>query len=542
MGSKGDAHGDTENGKQEIPLRTPDHFTTAAGAKDSAAAFTGDRLSSLDNMFLLSESGCTHMHVAVTAIFESGPLTSRRGGIDHQRIRRYIDSRLHLIPRYRQRLAHFPLAGRPRWVDDDHFDLDYHVRHVGLPRPGSGRQLQWLVGSLKSQPLDRRKPLWETWIVEGLDNGRFALVTKAHHCMVDGMSGAALLEVLLQPEPAALPADAPPFLPRPLPPPIAILRDEMTRRLHAPLALASRLVRAPARVLQEAGHGLAAVAGLLPAGLHRASATPLNGPIGPHRRFDWLTMDLAAVKEIKNRLGGTVNDVVLATVTGAVRRFLLRRGVNVAGLDFRALVPVSMRRAAERETLGNRVAAWIVRLPIGEPDPRRRLAAVCEATLALKQSNQAAGTEILTAVSEWTGSALVSAAIQLAFLARPFNLVVTNVPGPQFPLYLLGARMLAVYPQVPLFTNQNLGVALFSYAGHLYWGFNADRDRMPDLHDFVHAVQSSFAELQRGARPTWNARRPCAPPGRGERAEAPAASILAANAGGPRSSPRPSSG
>ncbi len=469
------------------------------GGREQAPAPNSDRLSSLDNLFLLSENCCTHMHVAVTAIFEAGPLRSHKGGVDGEQIRDYIRSRLHLIPRYRQRLAHFPLAGRPRWVDDESFDIDYHVRHTSLPRPGNEQQLQWLVGSIKSQQLDRSKPLWETWIVEGLEGGRFALVTKAHHCMVDGMSGAALLEVLLQPEPQAVVEPALPFNPRPVPRALAILKEEMAWRVRAPLALASRLVREPSDVLRKVGEGLSAVADLLPAGFHRASDTPLNGAVGPHRRFAWLEMTLAAVKAIKNRLGGTLNDVVLATVAGAVRRFLLGRGIDVSTIDFRALVPVSMRTSDERGTLGNRVAAWIVSLPVSEPNARERLADVCETTSRLKQSGQAAGTEILTSVTEWTGSALLSAAIQLAFRTRPFNLVVTNVPGPPFPLYLLGARMLAVYPQVPLFMNQNLGVALFSYAGTLYWGFNADRDRVPDLDGFVAAVQASFAELQRAA-------------------------------------------
>jgi WS/DGAT/MGAT family acyltransferase len=224
--------------------------------------------------------------------------------------------------------------------------------------------------------------------------------------------------------------------------------------------------------------------------------------MGPHRRFDWLTLDLSLVKQVKNRLGGSVNDVVLTTVAGALRSFLGQRGVDVAALDFRALVPVNVRPPDQRDALGNRVAAWIVCLPIGEKDPVKRLRRLCASTTDLKQANHAPGTELLASLSEWAGKSILSAAFRLAFLARPFNLVITNVPGPQIPLYLLDAPMQTVYPQVPLFTDQNLGVALFSYNGKLHWGFNADRDQVPDVDAFVSAIQSAFAELCRAAKLT----------------------------------------
>lgn len=473
-------------------------------APDGAAreeAFTGDRLSPLDNMFLLSESPSAHMHVAITALFANSPATDDGEGIDIARIREYIAARLHLVPRYRQRLV-FPMAGMPRWIDDTAFDINYHVRHVSLPHPGNERQLQWMAGAIKSQPLDRNKPLWEMWIVEGVEGGRFALITKVHHCMIDGVSGAALLEVLLQPEPDDEPDSAPPFYPRPEPPPFSMLREELGRRVRTPLTLMSRLLHDPAHVWQDLGHGLSAVADMLPAGLRPAAHTPINRPVGPHRRFGWLTMDLNLVKQVKNRLGGSVNDVVLATVAGGMRTFLKERGANVDQLDFRALVPVNVRSHDESNALGNRVAAWIVSLPVDETDPVRRLHRLVEATTSLKQSDSAAGTELLASLSEWAGQSILSAAIRLAFLARPFNLVITNVPGPQMPLYLLDAPMLSVFPQVPLFTDQNLGVALFSYNERLYWGFNADRDQVPDVDLFVDAISASFADLCRAAKLT----------------------------------------
>jgi WS/DGAT/MGAT family acyltransferase len=236
----------------------------------------------------------------------------------------------------------------------------------------------------------------------------------------------------------------------------------------------------------------------LAAALSPAADTPLNRPIGPHRRFDWVGFDIAEVKRVKDRLGGTVNDVVLATVAGAVSRFLAQRGIPLRRqrqMDFRAFCPVSVRSAEERGALGNRVSSIVARLPIGERDPARRIEAVREVTADLKRSKQALGAEALTSVSEWTAPTLAALAARLAFANRLSNLVVTNVPGPQIPLYLLGARMLESYPMVPLFVSQGLGIALFSYAGGLYWGFNADWDLFPDLHDFVVAVDASFREL-----------------------------------------------
>jgi WS/DGAT/MGAT family acyltransferase len=227
-------------------------------------------------------------------------------------------------------------------------------------------------------------------------------------------------------------------------------------------------------------------------------------------------MDLAEVKAVKHALGGTVNDVVLAVVSGALRRFLVRRRVDVDGLELRAMVPVSVRAEHERGGLGNRVAGWLTPLPVGEGDARRRLACVREQTKHLKDSKQAMATETLASVTDWTSSTVLSVAIQLALRVRPFNLVVTNVPGPQVPLYLLGARMQEVYPQVPLFTNQGLGIALFSYDGTLFWGFNADWDLVPDLADLVDDVRASFAELHRASRLPRPRRRPIARPSSGE--------------------------
>ncbi|HSJ97264.1 MAG TPA: wax ester/triacylglycerol synthase family O-acyltransferase [Myxococcota bacterium] len=462
---------------------------------------TYDRLSAQDRSFLDLEGPSTHMHVAGAFLFEKGPLATPQGGVDIDKVREYVESRLHRIPRYRQRLAWIPIEDHPVWIDDDRFNIHYHVRHTALPAPGDDRQLKRLCARVMSQPLDRGRPLWEMWVVEGLEHDRFALVCKTHHCMVDGMSGVDLLTVLLSAAPDKEFEPGPRRMPGAAPSCLALLRDAAWRRATMPFALAGAAVsalRQPEVAWERARDVAGGVGQTLAATLSPAADTPLNRPIGPHRRFDWVGFDIAEVKRVKDRLGGTVNDVVLATVAGAVSRFLEQRGIPLRRqqqMDFRAFCPVSVRSAEERGALGNRVSSIVARLPIGERDPARRIEAVREVTADLKRSKQALGAEALTSVSEWTAPTLAALAARMAFANRLSNLVLTNVPGPQIPLYLLGARMLESYPMVPLFVSQGLGIALFSYAGGLYWGFNADWDLFPDLHDFVVAVDASFREL-----------------------------------------------
>jgi diacylglycerol O-acyltransferase len=461
-----------------------------------------ERLSTLDRTFLDLEYPETHMHVAGVMIFEAAPLASASGGIDIDAIRAYVASRLHLMPRYRQKIARIPIENHPVWIDDARFNIDYHVRHTALPRPGNDAMLKRLAGRVVSQQLDRGKPLWELWIVEGLEDGRFAVITKTHHCMIDGVSAVDLGTVLLSPAPVVDYPDAEPWAPEPAPSGAQLLADEAGRRFSGPFALGKAAIGAlqnPAELVANVAEQVAAVTETLGAGLSPASDTPFNCPIGPHRRFEWTGFDLAGVKRVKNRLGGTVNDVVLATVAGAVGAFLTARGIDPAAvqtLDFRAMVPVSVRAAEQRGTLGNRIASWAVKLPIGEADPKRRLALVRAATEELKRSRQAMGAEVLARASEWTVPTLLSLAMRLAARARSFNLTVTNVPGPQIPLYLLGAKMIAAYPLGPLFENQALNIALLSYNGNLHWGFNADYDAIPDLAELVAAVRASFGELR----------------------------------------------
>ena len=463
---------------------------------------TFEQLSAQDSSFLVFENAHAHMHVGGTAILEAGPLLRREGGVDIERIRAYVASRLHWIPRYRQRLAFVPIENHPVWVDDDHFNLNYHVRHACLPYPGDDEQLKQLAGRIMSQQLDRGKPLWEAWIVEGLSHDRSALVTKAHHCMVDGIASVDLLSVLMNPTPDATIEKPPPWKPRPAPSRIELLRDALGHRMSIPLDLARNLGRVfdePDEIRDRLLQRASATLQMIGAGLRRPAATLINQPIGPHRRFDWLALDLAQVKEIKNRLGGTVNDVVLATVAGGLRRFLTDRGVSVKGLEFRVVLPVSMRSPEEHDTAGNRVSAWITSLPLQERDARRRLAVVSKTTTTLKQAKLELGADTLTEVGEWAGSGLMTLGVRLAARLHPYNLVVTNVPGPQMPLYLLGSRMLEGYPQVPLFEYQGLGVALFSYSGKLCLGFNADWDLLPDLAALVDVVATAFRELHAAA-------------------------------------------
>jgi len=463
------------------------------------ASYRYELLSPQDAAFLAAEGPSTPMHIGAAFVADAGPLATPDGGIDVQRVREFISARLHRVPRYRQRLAYTPLRKRPIWIDDQHFQIEYHVRHTALPRPGDAAQLKRLIARVAAQPLDRRRPLWELWVAEGLEGGkRFALISKVHHCMVDGVAGTELLTVLMSARPDETPEPAPPFVARPAPSALELARDEVVSGALAPFEAVRSLEHAlaPDRRAELAralrGAGELALWTLLP-----ASRTPLNHPIGPHRRFEFLALDLAAAKHVKDALGGTLNDVVLAAVTGAMRRFLQGRLVDVAQLDFRISAPVSVRSSGERGgVLGNRVSAWIVRAPVGEPDPLRRLEAIKAATRRLKESNQALGADLLSAVTEWTGTTLLSIGTAFQNFGRPQNLIVTNVPGPQLRLYLVGAPLVEAYPIAPLWRNQAVIVALFSYDGRLFFGLNADAGLMPDLADLRDDLTHAFDELR----------------------------------------------
>jgi diacylglycerol O-acyltransferase len=442
------------------------------------ASYRYEILSPQDAAFLAAEGPTTPMHIGAAFVAEAGPLATADGGIDIGRVREFIGARLHRIPRYRQRVAYTPLRRRPIWIDDRHFKVEFHVRHTALPRPGDAAQLKRLIGRVCAQPLDRARPLWELWVVEGLEEGRrFALISKAHHCMVDGVSSTELLTLLMSARPDETTEPGPPFVPRPEPSAAELARDELARFVLGPIAAAESLRELfTAERRSELGQAVRAAAQLAARSLVPASHTPLNREIGPHRRFETLALDLALVKAIKDKLGGTLNDVVLAAVSGAVRRFLQRRLVDVASLDFRISAPVSVRTSSE-------------------PDPLRRLDAIRVATRRLKESNQALGADLLSAVTEWTGTTLLSLGTAFQNVGRPQNLIVTNVPGPQLRLYLVGAPLVEAYPIGPLFLNQALIVALFSYDGRLFFGLNADAESMPDLAALRGDLERAFDEL-----------------------------------------------
>jgi WS/DGAT/MGAT family acyltransferase len=463
--------------------------------------YTYDRLSYEDNGFLVMETPTKPMHVAGTQIFRTGPLATADGGIDVESIRRLTESVLHRIPRYRQKLAWIPGENRAVWVDDPHFNLDYHMRHTCLPRPGSELQLKRLASRIMEQPLDRSRPLWEMWIVEGLEGERFSIISKIHHCMIDGMAGVDISQILQSPSPEREIGVAPRFIPRPHPGPRELRRDARMQLLALPFRWLRDLIsfaRENEHPLSELTTRLRAVAGLLGWQFVRPSDTPINGPVGPHRVFDWLTLPLADVKAVRRALDCTVNDVVMTTVAGAIRNFMIRRQARPEDLDFRVSAPVNVRRDEDRGRLGNRVSTWVVPLPLGESDPLRQLAALRETTLALKDSQQELGTEVVLSILDGLPFDPPADAA-----SRSINTIVTNVPGPQFPLYLLGAEMLECFPQAPLLENMGLTIGVLSYNGRMCFGFNADFDRVPDLADFVALMRRSFERLSdaAGAKP-----------------------------------------
>ena len=458
-----------------------------------------DRLTALDATFLhLERAKGVTMHVASVMIFES-EIPS------YDEFLEAIESRLDVVPRYRQRLATVPLnQGRPVWVDDPYFNARYHVRHTALPRPGSEQQLKNLAGRVFSQQLDRERPLWEIWLVDKLEGDRFALLAKTHHALVDGVSGVDITTVLFDAAPDAPPPAPPerPWVARPLPSDAQLLSEALLERATLPTEIArgARAVfRGPRRVLRRVVTDAAAVGALASGGINPAPSTPLNVSISPHRRFDWVEAELERFKAIKNVLGGTINDVVLSVVSLALGRWLRDRAFSTDELSLKAMVPVSVRADTERGALGNKVAAMWASLPVWSEDPVETFALVHAEMGELKESGQAVGATVLTGLSDFAPPTIMSQAARLQSRQRFFNLVVTNVPGPQFPLYLQGRRLRAFYPQVPLTLNTALGIAIMSYDGRLGFGLLGDYDAMPDLEEVAADLERSIDELAAAA-------------------------------------------
>jgi diacylglycerol O-acyltransferase len=453
-----------------------------------------DRLSSIDASFLHQEGPSSHMHIGGVLVFE-GPPPDFNDYLDHVR------GRLHLVPRYRQKLTTPPLqTGRPLWVDDPDFNLEYHVRHTALPAPGTEEQLFLLAGRIASQPLDRSKPLWENWLIEGLEGGRFALISKTHHALVDGVSGVDLASVLLDLErsPQRPAEDLEPWRPKPEPSPAALVAAGLRGMVGVAGGLVSRTVEAATQpgpalsALRDAAEG---VGEIVWAGLNPAPETPLNVEIGPHRRFAVVRHQLDDYKTVKNAFGGTVNDVVLTVVSGALARWLHERGVRTEGLEMRALVPVSVRTAAHKNTLGNQLAVMRGPLPVYIRDPVARLRFVRRAMDGLKESKQAVGAATLAAVNNLAPPTILAQASRLNFSTRLFNLIVTNIPGPQFPLYVLGRRLEDLFPLAFLPKNHALAVAIMSYDGGIDYGLLADYDALPDVDVIADGIDAALREL-----------------------------------------------
>jgi diacylglycerol O-acyltransferase / wax synthase len=477
-----------------------------------------DRLSGLDTSFLHMERAGAHMHVASTIVFEGSAPT-------HQEFRDHIASRLHLVPRFRQKLRFVPFGqGRPVWVDDPHLNLDYHVRQTALPAPGSDEQLRNLAARIFSQQLDRSKPLWELWLVEGLQDDRFAIVGKSHHALVDGVSGVDITTVLfdLDAEPQGPPTTPPPWLARPEPTDAKLLSDALRERMTSPGEIV-RGFRAALRGPRQVLRGLGATSKALSAGM-AAPSTVFNVEIGPHRRFAMTQADLDDLKRVKDAYGGTVNDVILSIVAGALGRYMRARGHDTDELELRALVPVSVRAAEEHGALGNRISAMMASLPVWCEDPVERLHIVTEHMGDLKSSGQAVGAEILTKITDFAPTTIASQAARLQPAQRFFNLVVTNVPGPQFPLYVLGRKMESIFPMVPLARRQALCVGIMSYNGQVNFGLVGDYDAMADLESFALDLEAATAEAIAAAPPKAQ----------------PAAEKVASNGSGKLAAERPS--
>ena len=460
------------------------------------ARYAYERLNNDSAALLELESSRQYAHTSMIAIFEAGPLGRPDGGVSYAAIRAALESRLAQLPHYRRKLRRIPLENHPVWVDDHEFNLDYHVRHTSLPRPGGLAELRQVAARVQAQRLDRARPLWECWVLEGLEGGRFALLVKTHLAMAE--AGADLLEVLLSKDPADVFAAARPFVPRPMPSVVELARDELLRQMRLPRQALRRI----GRFFHETDHAgeeiqrrLRGFARMLGYSIRRLQETPLNGPLGPHRRCEYLTISLDEAKTVRRELGGTIHDVVIATITGAVARYLRAHHVNPSTLDFRAAVPVSLRSGSRRQGVGE----WHIDLPVWEPDAVRRLERVRELTSALGKTSPPLGAAALAGEERWIGSRLLALGASAISHRRPEHLRLVNVPGAQVPLFFSGARLAEAYGMVPLDDEAGLGVAVLSYDGKLCVGLNADFDRVADLALFREQVAESFAELVREA-------------------------------------------
>ena len=462
------------------------------------------KLTPLDASFLHLETPRTHMHIGGVAIFEPSPLGTGRALYDG--LAKAIAPRLDLMPRYRQKLAFVPLSlDTPVWVDDPDFDMSNHLVRAALPKPGGDEELRDLIGRVFSRQLDRRRPLWEIYIVEGLRGGRWALLTKSHHAMVDGVSNLELATILLdvEQEPGKQPFGVSRWEARESPTGMGLLINSLRERVTRParmLSAARAVAGQPGRLanaLRDTASGLASMAEHM-----GVPKSPINGKAGPARSFAYSRFSLKDFRLIKEVFGGTINDIVLAAVAGGLRHFLVARGVDPDDdrSALQALCPVSIRDTSERTALGNRLAMLLVKLPIGEADPERRVARVRTTVDALKARKQAVGADFLLNLAGFAPSTLHAMVARASLRQIAFNLIVTNVPGPQFPLYCQGAKLVEVFPIAFLYDGQQLAIAIFSYDGMLNFGYLVDAQGIPDVDVFAECVEEGLRELLEAAR------------------------------------------
>jgi diacylglycerol O-acyltransferase len=452
-----------------------------------------ERMSTLDAGFFFVEHENVPMHLGSLALFE-GPAPA------YDDLVKLFAAKLPLVPRYRQVVRTTPLhIVRPAWVDDEHFEISYHLRHAGVPPPGDEKQLRNMAARVFAQRLDRSRPLWEAWFLEGIAGGRWAILSKVHHAVVDGIGGTDLMTVMFDLVPDAERSAPVPWQPEPGPSVVNLVADGMRDAVTWPLrqlAAVPDVVRqwldAPDELLGF-GRGLTGSARRFTA----PSASSLNGPISPHRRWAWTMASLSEVKAIRGSAGGTVNDVLLAAITRGFRDLLQARGELTEGLVVRSLVPVSVRAQGERGLITNRVSAVLANLPVDEPDPVRRLALLRGQMDDLKSTYQAVGAQILTEMLGFAAPTLLALGSRTAFrIPQPLvQTVTTNVPGPRFPLFILGRRMEGAYPYVPIGDNVRISVAIFSYLDQFFFGITADYDAAPDVEILAEGIGRGLAEL-----------------------------------------------
>jgi diacylglycerol O-acyltransferase len=457
----------------------------------------------MDESFLHIERLETPMHGMALVVLDGGALTDDHGHLRLADVRELVAARLHRVPRFRKRLMNVPFgAGRSIWVDDSRFDIAHHVRLTALPRPGNRAQLLRLTERIHTQLLDRTRPLWELWFVEGLEDGHVAFIIKTHHALVDGISNVDAFTALFDTTPEPEVVDVPKWKPAPAPNPADLVFGSVTEQLGGSASLVwglGRALAAPRTALARASYVVRTVAALGEGGV-AAPRTSLNGPVGQDRHFTTVQVPLDDVKEIRAAFGGTINDVVLAGAGGGLRALLNERRELTPDLALKVYCPVSVRSESEHLQLGNRLSAMLVPLALGSDDSVERLRMVQETTADLKQRDQPVGTAFLFGLTEYAMPPMLGLGARVAHSQPFFNLMVTNFPGPPVPLYCLGARVLDVYPIVPLAHNLTIGIAIMSYCGRLDFGLLGDRDRVPDLEVLARGIEDAFADLTKVAR------------------------------------------